>query len=514
MATIYLAHITVFDPAIAGTRMLYLSSAGYTTGSAGLPPGGLAHTAYEPRIKQPANMRREMFGRGTTGGESTVGYGVLELTNIDGGLDDIATFGLDGQPITILVGEVRRGGPPIWTTVLVGTMEQPAVTWQKVSIRLRDRQAELDKPAAPNKYGGTNVLPAGLDGVAGDLKGKPKPRIFGRVFNIAPPCVNTSRLIYQINDGAVSAVSAVYVRGAALTAGSAYGSQAEMEANAPAAGQYRAWAAGGYIRLGTSPDGIVTADATQGIAVGNRTVAQLAQQIATGAGGIAAGDISAVDLLALDAKNSAEVGIWINDETCREVLDKLCESIGAWWGFDRLGKFRMSRLEEPAGMPVLDITADDILSIDRVPSNDVGRGVATWQVTLKYARFWTRQDSDVAGAVGAARRAELRESYRSVVASDAAIKIKHLLAPALEFETLLSDAGAAAAESTRRLNLYKADRLTVELVMAYDPGLIADLGDVVRVTLSRFGMGPGKLFVVLGIRPDLELRRLYLTLWG
>ncbi|WP_306603938.1 hypothetical protein [Azonexus sp.] len=516
MASIYLAHITVYDPALAGTRTLYLSTAGFTTGTANLPPGGVAHTAYDPRISQPANMRRDVFSRGTTGGESDVGYGAMELVNIDGGLDALSDYGLDGQPISIIVGDVRRGGVPSWTVVLQGTMEQPSPGWSNVTIRLRDRQAELSKPASPNKFAGSNALPAGLEGVVGDLQGKPKPKVFGRVFNIPTPCVNTSRLIYQVNDGAVTTLDAVYDRGVALAAGAAYASQAEMESTAPAAGQYRVWLAGGYFRLGSTPAGMVTADVTQGATAAARTVGQLLKSVATGPGGISAVDVVDADISALDTKNSAQVGIWVDGKSCREVLDQLCASIGAWWGFDRLGKFRCGRLEAPAGVPVIEILPADIISIDRIASNDPGRGVPAYQVVLKYKRIWATQPTDIAGAVTDARRAELREEYRTVTATDAAIQTKHRLAVVLEFETLLVASADASAEAARRLALYSADRQMYETKIAYDASLVAsvDIGNVAMLRIDRFGMAGGKLFVVIGVRSDLKNKLLYLTLWG
>jgi hypothetical protein len=70
-------------------------------------------------------------------------------------------------------------------------------------------------PLQTTKYAGSNVLPAGREGVE-DLKGKPKPVCLGSVFNIAPPCVNTSKLIYQVNDGAVASISAIRDRGVPL----------------------------------------------------------------------------------------------------------------------------------------------------------------------------------------------------------------------------------------------------------------------------------------------------------
>ena len=77
----------------------------------------------------------------------------------------------------------------------------------------------LEVPACTNLYGGTNVLPNGADGVTTDLKGSRKPRLFGTVLNIVPVCVNTVLLIYQVNDGPVHSIDAVYSRGAPVTAG-------------------------------------------------------------------------------------------------------------------------------------------------------------------------------------------------------------------------------------------------------------------------------------------------------
>ncbi len=514
MASIWLAHLTVYDPALPGTRTLYFSSQGYTSGAT-YPTGGAAHTAYEPRIKQPAVLRRDCFDAGTTGGASRVGYGALELVNVDGGLDYLADLGIDGQPISLIFGSTTRHGLPVWETVLVGTVEQPAIGWSSVTLRLRDRQAELDKPLSPTTYAGTNALPAGLEGVD-DIKGKNKPACYGRVFNIAPPLVNTSRLIYQVNNGAVQSVDAVYDRGLGLTKGTDYASQATMESTAPSAGQFRVWPAGGYFRLGSSPTGVITADVAQGATTADRTAAQLLKAVAL-AGGIISGDIDAGDVIALDTATGAEIGYWSDGaSTCSNALDEIANSVGAWWGFDRLGKFRMQRFEAPSGTPAVYLTAADIIRIDRVANNDAGRGIPAWKVSLGYKRFYTVQPDDLAGAVSITKRQELAREYRTVEATDAAVKTRHMLATPLDYQTLLVDAAAAQTEATRRLSLYKAERATVTARLALDSGLLStlDLGVAVRLTLPRFGMDAGRDFRVIGLQPDYKLRLIDVTLWG
>lgn len=513
MSTIYLAHVKAWNGSSETT--LYFSSSFYVTGSTNLPTGGVANTWYDPRIQQPALMRRDCWSKGTTGGESTIGYGTLDLINSDGALDYLIDWGLDGRTITLLIGEVVQGGTPTWTTILSGTMAPPEVTRSQVRLRLRDRQASLDKPICTNTYSGTNALPNGLEGEATDIKGRRKPKVFGQVFNITPICVNTSRLIYQVNDGAIVTVDAAYDRGGALTKGADYVSQADMETTAPAAGQYRVWPAGGYFRLGSALTGQLTCDVTQGAAAANRTAAQIINTIATTSGGLTGGDISSADVTALDTAQSGVIGLYFQDEsTCRTGIDLASNAVGAWFGFDRTGILRMQRFDVPSGSPVITLTEGEIIKIDRMNTDD--GGVPAWKATLNYKRNWTTQESDIAGGVTAARKASISQQWRSVEASDSSVKTARLLAQEIVFESDLIDPTVAAAECTRRFNIYKVQRHRYEVRAAIDASAISliDLGVVVRAVLSRFGMGSGKDFRVIGYKIDLRLGVADLTLWG
>lgn len=506
MSQIYLAEIEAYDPALPGTRTLrYCTGTGYVDGS---------HQFYDPRIEQPANMQRSLASGSATRGASRVGYGELVMVNIDGGLDALVDYGFDGRTISIRLGTMRPWQSPVWTTVLQGTMARADFSWSQLTISLRDRQAELDKPLQTTVYAGSNSLPNGVEGVAGDIKGREKPRLYGYGWNLEPVLVNSSRLIYQLSDTALQSVSAVYDRGAALAAGTAYSSQADMESNAPSAGQYRVWLAGGMFRLGSSPVGQITCDAVDGATSADRTAAQLAKQILLDAG-IGSGDISSSDVTALDAANSSECGYWLNgSSTGKQLLDVVLGSVGAWWGVDRLGKFRMQRFEAPGGTPVAKLTKTEIIKIDRMAGGDAD--IPVWQVNLSYKPFAVSQTSDLAGSVTDARRAELAQSSRKVTASDSSVKTAHPLAETLDIETTLADATAAQTEATRLLNLYKVRRDTLSVRVALDADLAAavDLGSVVSVQVPRYGYNAGRLMRVTSIRTDLRGGILDLTLWG
>lgn len=512
---IYLVEITaIVDSTGTSTTLRFSSGNGFSTQPAETP----ANTFYEPRIKQPALMRRDIFSAGATGGASRTGFGELILNNIDGALDYLIDYGFDGQPITIRYGTDSSVYPSGFTTVLVGTMEQPVFEFKQLSIKIRDRQEELSsKPFQTTKYSGNNSLPAGLEGVATDLKGKPKPRCYGKVYNISPPCVNTSRLEFQVNDGAISSVDQVYDRGAALTKGADYASQADMETNAPLASNFRVWTAGGYFRLGSSPAGLVSADVVQGAAASNRTVAQIVKDIAINIAGIASGDISSADITALDTANSAEVGIYVDSETnINAVIDEICASVGAWWGFDNTGIFRLQRLEVPSGTPVYSFYDYEILNIERSGTTDYGKGVPAYRINLNYYKNYTLQDTDLAGGVTDVRRSELKEGYRSVISTDLTIQTQHRLAPEIPINTLLVDGTAAQTESDRLLVIYKTRRDRLNTKVHIDTPLLSviDIGKIVQVVIPRFGYGAGKLFRVIGIQTDLRTNTLELTLWG
>lgn len=520
--------ITIGD-SIKATRVQVQAGWGYstyiktTTSAVSVPANASdANLYYDGRIQQPANIKRVCFGGGTTFGRTQIGYGDMVLVNNDGGLDGLLNYSFAGRAISIKLGTVaaNSGGVPTWVTVMSGTMEQAQLSWQKVTIRVRDRQQDLAKPLQQTRYGGTNVLPNGLDGVAADLQGRPKPLVFGQVFNVPLPCVNTTRLIYQIHHGsALQSVDGVYDRGAPLTAGTAYTSQSDMETNAPTAGQYRVWnsAAGTYVRLGGNPTGQVTADATQGAAAANRTAAQLFNAVLTYAG-ISAGQISSADITALDALVAYPLGVFVpadRDVTTLEVLDQVVQSVGAWYGCDATGVFRIARIDVPTGTSVGTLTATDIMKIERVASTDAGVGVPAWKVKLGYQRIYSVQN-DLTASVTAARKEYLAQEYRRVEASDSAVLTANLTSPEIEFLTNLVSATDAAAEASRRLTIYKTRRdvYQVTVRVSADLAAVLDLGKIVTLQINRYGMSAGQKFLIVGLKTDMRGYLFELTLWG
>lgn len=123
---------------------------------------------------------------------------------------------------------------------------------------------------------------------------------------------DTSKLIYQVNDGAVASV-AVYDKGVAISYSGDFGSYSAFESASPAASTFVTWLAGGLFRLGANPVGQITCDATQTASPANHTAAQIIKALCLGAG-IPAAQISSGDVAALDAVQPGEMGIWVATE--------------------------------------------------------------------------------------------------------------------------------------------------------------------------------------------------------
>jgi hypothetical protein len=473
---------------------------------------------YEGRIEQPANVRREVFAGGRTFGRTQIGYGDLVLVNNDGGLDGLLGYSFSGRRITIRYGVVMpwNRGRPTWVTVLQGAMEQVELSWQRVTVRVRDKQLDIAQPLQQTRYAGTG----GMEGGA-EIDGRPKPLIFGKVFNIAPPMVDQARNIFQIHSGGqVVSVDGVFDRGVPLTAGAAYSSLADIQANAPSAGQYRVWndaTAGCFVRVGvssTGPTGTVTVDATQG---SSRTVGDLFTAVLTKAG-VPAASISSADVAALNSAASYEAGVYAahnTDATAITLLDELVASVGAWYGADASGTFRIGRIEVPTGDAVGEISATEIIAIERVASRDPGVGVPAWKVKVGYQRVQFVQ-TDLAATVSNDRRAFVSSEYRRATAEDATVKTANLLSPEISFSTLLASKADASAEASRLLMIYKTRRDIYQLTVRVDAALASalDIGKIVTLRVNRFGMSSGKKFLIIGLRTNLRGYQFDLTLWG
>jgi hypothetical protein len=520
-----LIEIEAYDIANARDATLYFASRAYNHPSA---PG-----YYEGRLSQPLNFRRDIYSAQTTGGASRVSFGELRLINNDGALDYMKAYGLVGRRISMLIGSVSQAYDT-FEPLVTGKIQQVFFNTSDLTIQLRDRLQDLAGALQANKYAGTNVLPDGLEGApTDDIKDKPKPLLFGFAFNFAPPCVNTSKLIYQPNDGEISGVL-VYDNGALLSVDVDYADENDLLTNAPAAGYYRQLTSEGYFRLGTAPVGDITCTASNRALSDERTAAQLAVQIVTlvpasGDGGVDSTDINFDDVDALDLANPSDIGLWLaGGETYAQVLDALFGSIGVWYGFDRFGQFRMQRLDLPALPYVVTfriastsspmaVDEFNILDYRFMPSNDPEKGLPTFKVSANYAHNYTVQPGNVtAGVVLQARKNFLALADRTEVSENDAVKDNYPLAIEKTVQTYLIGQPDANAEASRLLTIFGTPRdfLEIDTIMTSDLIGLVDIGAVVNVVLPRDGYTTGKIMRVIGMGYNAAQGVVTLACWG
>lgn len=495
----------------------------------------------EGRLRQPGLIRRDMYGQGAlVGNGAQVAVGAIVLENADGGADGLRSYGFDGQQFALREIDVTTGVEVSYAS-RVGFIEQPVFSQEDVVFSVRDAAHIFDIPLLTTKYAGTNALPAGVEGTADDIKGQPKPMCVGTVKNITPVCVNTSRLIYQV-DGVRGFVTgytlAVFDKRAALTAGADYANQADMEATAPTAGQYRVWPAGGMFRLGSAAT-LVTCDVLNPAGVyggGTDEIDAVLLELAeySQAGGITSFYREFTD-------GNVSVGVYVAQE--RTVLEVMAEVLASVNGFLTFGfapgtavngaTYWASHLTPAASLPytpelnTIALSERELRSIRQQVPAGAARGLPVWRVNLNYAKNWrVMSPTDLAG-VAAADQEYFGREYRTVTVSDSAVKTQWPYATELNVTTLLNDATEATAEANRLLTLFKTQARLFAVTVPQ--GAIRDgvdgadafsikerfqLQSLVTITMARFGFDAGVTLQVIGIQENHEDDSFELLLWG
>ena len=522
--------VAATDSAGTTTTLRFSLQQEFITGASDTP----AHTIFEPRIERIPRITRTLGALGTVAGPNTAGVGDLILSNADGGLNALIDYGFDGRSITIYAGP-RTGStfPADFEKIFTGTMQNASFTSTEVIIRIRDQLFKLDKPLQPKRYDGSNALPAGFEGVEGDIKDQVKPVTFGHVLNVTPPQVNTSRLIWQVSDRTILSVPAVYDQGLALSTGADYASVGEVQTAAPNTGAYRTWpgsaAGGAYFRLGGSPAGLVTCDVIEGAVASARTVGRIFNRILSQYASFAASSIGSTTISTMMLDNTDVVGVWVNSEvTILDVLNNVTGSVGASIYTSRNGVVHIAQVKAPTGTSVFTLremkrataasTEADLISVRRIPSRDPDRSVPAYRVNLNYQRNHSVQKSDIAGAVTDARRGFLVNQWRVVASTDNNVQTKHILSPEIFEDSHIVSAEPASVEVIRRLDLRKVRRDRLDVIIPFELGTAStiDLSDEIEVFTDRLGYSTGRSFVILGdtLVLDDDGGVINLDLWG
>lgn len=509
------------DLGLSSNYVIYSATAEFAT----KPTDTLASQPFFGNLEQPLSFRRSLLG-GSAIGVFTVGDGILEVSNTDASYDFlINSYAVDGRNIAVKLGRLLVDSYDDYFTIFSGTAADWTIDETAVHVILRDNSYKLTVPAQASTYGGTG----GSDGGA-DLTGKRKPRAFGYVLNVEPPLVDPANLIFQVNDGPVQSIDAVYDRGSSISVDSDFVDYASLVGAPTSPGFFSTCLSLGFFKLGSSPAGTVTADvvgdADQTLDINGVVTARTAAvttgtivrrllrstSIADPAG------LYVSSFTALETAQPAHVGYWLSPEdthTIADVIGDLMAGIGGWGGFRRDGSFEVNIFVKPntTDTPTDRYDRTDIVDIKREPLPS-SLTPQPWRHRVAYQRAWTTQ-TDLAGSVDATRRAFVAEQFRLATASDSTILVSHPFAkdtdPIQSYFALQAD---AQTEATRRLALYSSGARALYRSKLPPRVLQRNLGEIIAVTYPRWDLSTGRNLTIVEISEDVKSNTFEIVAYG
>lgn len=480
------------------TQTLYFSTApNYVSAATDTP----ASTPYQDRILQLPTYTRQL-DRQTLGGQYSIGFGQLTLANADGGLDAILGYAYDGSAVRFYVGD------PSWAKAdfrLVFVAVGASVTvpdFSTVQFTIKDASALLNRAFDSGvQVGGSGANAAVM-----------RPVPLGRVGNVAPVLADATALKYVHADVATNtSIIAVRDRGVSLAGG---------------------WTddGDGTFTLKANPQGQITADVLR-LAEGSKSdswrLSDAFGELVGGYGGLTALGQYASPHASFTVGDAEDFhcGQWITDNSAiADLATALATSGNCFWAANRSNQVYLGRIRaaNPPGAPVLSLTEDDLVDQAGIKIEETIPLYS--QVQALGNKNWSPQTD-----LGTSLAADVADSYRRngyVYLQPAPSGTSYAANPALYhktmaksplFETLIareSDAAAAVELATWCDARRKQTASWAQLVdiQCHFRAYQLDLGDVVTLTLPRFGFAAGINAQVIASALDLDKLTVSLTL--
>jgi len=288
------------------------------------------------------------------------------------------------------------------------------------------------------------------------------------------------------------------------------------------------------ITLAHAPYGRVTCDLTvpvgEGSPAGDSRASDLMRELAVVRGGVPeenfVGPLDSFDLG--DDACDFVLGLAVTSRrNMTDVIDDVAFSFNGFWGFDQFSDLVYGRIRPQAldTMTVaLELTGDDVLDISSIsvdqlpPTYKDARGL--------FQRSWTDQTDGFAGGVSLDRISYLKRGGLFYSNSGADTDQRYIVNPALyhrtmvaspDYVTLISNATCvlAYAQFVTWLDDRRDQTLPYLEVLRLKTRLTAiglRLGDVVLVTLDRYGLDEGVRFQTIGTEVDLTAEAVTVSL--
>jgi hypothetical protein len=496
-------------------------------------------TIFIPKLKDLGMYQISMYNGSDLGGSSKMGHGQLKIVNIDGEFDHLINYAFKEYSLNHYITSVDSPDfPGDFTLVESGVIESVNANFNTLEFTFKDKQYLLDKPHSNIFFEGNNVLPYGLEGEK-DLQDKQKPRVYGQVYNKKLVCVNTSELIYQISDNYGTnwdSNKESYLKYPIHV----YDNSIEMETvfnlpdpyfvntfieYSPESGAktyvYNNYD-GYYLKLGAREIGSITADTYIPNNYGEG-IGALIHWILLDAGI----DSLQIDSSVKDMFSDYYGGISVSSgQTTRDIIDKLCVSIGAFWYFDKTGVFKLQKLITPneiEGEVSIIITSEMIKSIEVLYSDDAysvppNKIIVKYRYnetveSPKYDEFKQVSDDPYDYYKDPTRVSEVSKEWLDLTYDIPYSGLKEYN-NYLEAETQLYDIDSAQKLLDRLVEVFgtKRNRYKVTVLSTITRDVI--IGDTIMLKSDRFECSEGKLVVIISKKLDYNNSTTELILWG
>ena len=461
---------------------------------------------YDVRLKQPGLYQEGLFSGGVFP-SSRSSFGVSQIINNDGALDDLVNYAIDGRNVTL---SFYDGTNVI--EAFKGVAQRFEFGERYISLRLRNPIDALNIARDFNEYAGDNVAPNGLEGTEDTIKGNPKPRLYGEARNVQPVLVNEQKLIYQVSD-IDATILKVYDSGNELENAGTYASLSDLENTPvdpnewdewlPPQGSFKSYQ--GYIRLGVQPSGTLSVDAD-----GPQTLlGDVTSSIITEAGRSVSMGVSELNSLGNCRK------IAVAEETYANMLDSLVQSAGAYWRILSSGDIEIGLLPIPnESNAVFDIEDYMTLSISRSGNGAGDNGLPVYRVEIEADRIESTQDNFV-GVVSESFKQRLSNQYRKASAQDLSVRQRHILSEEFNVTSDLSSLSSAQTVANNLLSIMSARRDTVEVDLALSKEIVdLPLLSTVMLNTTSLGYSNGRAMLVVQKTYNPVKNKMSLTLFG
>jgi len=448
-----------------GSGNFYLSNRPFTSRSTDSP----ANTAYQACITGGVSFTESI----DLSGSASIGYGDIELENIDGVRDSWLNYVWANKPVNVYVGDARWPRADFYQIFSGLIKDVDSNNRNTLNLILVDTLQLLNVALSETKLGGTT-----------DNADQLIPLTFGECFNVTPLSTVPSQLRYKVHNGPIEDIIEARDNGAPI-------SITKDLAN-------------GEFVLNQFPAGTITCS-VQGDKPGgsyNNKIGAVVTNILTRYGKtVSAAKLDSAAISAFDTATDAAIGVHIqNRENVLDICQQLASSADAFLTTTLDGKIKLvQRFVDYSGSVAYTLQPDDLVEKTLSVSEKLEVSGA---VKLAYCKNWTPQPSGLAFGLPTSSSDLFAREWFYSDQSDATVLTNYgQTAEPPQRDTLLITAEKANAEAARQLAIVKQPRFIYSGTY-YQNLLLAELGEAVRLTNPRFGLSSGKNGMIVSISRD------------